>query len=741
MLDLEVATAFNILFMSSNAIQLNISGMSCAGCVRSVETALQATPGVESVSVNFADQSAFVAGSSNVQALIGAVQSAGYQASERVVEDFSAKDRELRANLRSSIIKSAIALGLGSMLMAGMQLGVLPSLEAQGFWIGVGLLVAAVMAYSGGHFFKSAFSALRHFTTTMDTLIALGTGSAWIYSSLVLVTDLVPEASRHLFFEAALFIIGFINLGKALEENAKGKTSQAIRRLLDLQPKTAIRVEAGVDVMVGVDELRIDDLIRIKPGEAIPVDGVLAEGSSSVDESMLTGEPMPVDKGVGDKLVAGTVNMHGTLVLRATQVGSETTLSQLVSLIREAQNSKPQIGRLTDQIAAVFVPAVLLIAFVTVVVWYWFGPEPRLAHMMVTGMSVLIIACPCALGLAIPMSIMVGVGRAADQGILIKNSEALQSASKLTTLLVDKTGTLTNGTPEVRQVVVNGEASEARLLEVVYALEKHSEHPIAQTLVKCCEDNQVGSITIDNYQNVPGGGVKAITFGSQIAVGNLEFLESLGMTSKSLMTEASATLVYVGEGENVIGVIELFDELKTNAQQHIAELQKLGVSVAILSGDNHGAVKQVADALGVAEFHGDMKPAEKLDYLQALQAKGERVGMAGDGINDSLALSAADVGFAMGGGTDIAIESADIAILSNDISGVARSIRLSKSIVTNIYQNLLGAFGYNLLLIPVAAGVLYPFSGILINPAFAGLAMAASSVTVVLNANRLRFSN
>ncbi|MEJ6683508.1 MAG: heavy metal translocating P-type ATPase [SAR86 cluster bacterium] len=718
-------------------VNLSIQGMSCASCVATVERALAQTSGTTEAVVNFAEETATVVTSASSAHLIAAIKAVGYNATEGVIESIEGKEAQLAALLRRARIQSGTALLAGSCLMLGMWLDLLPPLQDQPFWLVTGGLVAAVMIFSGWHFFQGAFKAASHGSTTMDTLIALGTGTAWIYSMLIIaLPELVPAESRHLFFEAAVFILGFVGLGKALESQAKGKTSLAVRKLLDLTPKFTLRIEAGIDQRVAVASLEVGDLLRIRPGETIPVDGVVVEGASSVDESMLSGESIPVDKLSGSRLTAGTLNQYGMLVMRAEQLGGDTVLANIVRLVRRAQNSKPAIGRITDQIAAVFVPVVLLLAIITALGWGLFGPEPALSYAIVTGMSVLIIACPCALGLAIPMSIMVGVGRAASAGLLFRNSDALQAASKLTTIVVDKTGTLTNGKPQVTSMVnfIKGQP----LLEIAYSLERLSEHPLAQAVVNYCEAQKAQHQVVTQFSIAPGGGVQGLIDDVAVAVGNYDYMQKQGMTKGLKALDFAETIIYVGRQDQVLGYFSLFDSLKADSLAAVEHLQSLGLKVVMLTGDNVATASQVAAQLSLDDFFAGVAPDAKLAHIHKLQAAGERVGMVGDGINDALALSAADVGFAMGQGADVAIESADVALLSNSMLGVGRAIRLSRLTLRNIYQNLVGAFAYNLLLIPVAAGILYPLMHQLINPVFAAMAMAASSVTVVLNANRLR---
>ncbi len=720
-----------------DVINLSIQGMSCASCVATVERALAQTDGTVEAVVNFAEETATVVTSASSAQLIAAIKAVGYNATEGVVESIEDKEIQLAALLRRARIQSATALLAGSCLMLGMWLDLLPPLQDQPFWLLTGGLVAAVMIFSGRHFFQGAFKAASHGSTTMDTLIALGTGTAWIYSMLIIMLpDLVPAESRHLFFEAAVFIIGFVGLGKALESQAKGKTSLAVRKLLDLAPKFTLRIEAGIDNRVAVASLEVGDLLRIRPGETIPVDGLVIDGVSSVDESMLSGESIPIDKQPGSQLTAGTLNQYSMLVMRAEQLGGDTVLANIVRLVRRAQNSKPAIGRITDQIAAVFVPVVLLFAIITALGWGFFGPEPALSYAIVTGMSVLIIACPCALGLAIPMSIMVGVGRAASAGLLFRNSDALQAASKLTTIVVDKTGTLTNGKPQVTSMVnfIKGQP----LLEIAYSLERLSEHPLAQAVVNYCEEQEAQHQVVTQFSIAPGGGVQGLIDDVAVAVGNYDYMQTQGMTKNLKALDFAETIIYVGRQDQVLGYFSLFDGLKVDSLAAVEHLQSLGLKVIMLTGDNVATASQVATQLSLDDFVAGVAPDAKLAHIHKLQAAGERVGMVGDGINDALALSAADVGFAMSQGADVAIESADVALLSNSMLGVGRAIKLSRLTLRNIYQNLVGAFAYNILLIPVAAGVLYPVMHQLINPVFAAMAMAASSVTVVLNANRLR---
>jgi Cu+-exporting ATPase len=709
---------------------LQIQGMSCAGCVASVERTLKNVPGVSDAVVNLPSESAYVEGSCDLKDLLAAVDKAGYSATVSDPDNIDEKETLLKAELYQRLWKSGVALVGGSLLMGGMALNLFPSIENQLFWIVVGLMVLIGMVVAGGHFFRGAFHSARYLSTTMDTLIALGTGTAWTYSMLVvLLPSVIPEASQHLFFEAALFIIGFVNLGKSLEMNARGKVSGAIEKLLTLTPDETTVVADGEEQSVAVWKVGIGDLLRIKPGDRLPVDGVITEGFSSIDESMLTGEPVSVDKTAGDRVAAGTINLFGTFTMQAEQIGDETTLARMVSLVKDAQNSKPPIGRIADSIAAVFVPAVLVIAALCIVYWGWLAAESEVSLVIVTAMSVLIVACPCALGLAIPMSVMVGVTRAATNGLLIRNSDALQAAIGIDTIVLDKTGTLTEGKPKV----VSVSSEESSLLNIAYSLESSSEHPLATAIIDYCITRGVKKLPVTSFQISPGGGVSANVSGKDAVIGNAKFLKSQGVIVGG---DEIGTTIYVAEDGLLIGSFVLADTLKDEAENTVLQLQRMGIEVLILSGDNQSSVGDVAKDLGISNFKAGLSPEDKLAEIRSLQQEGKKVAMVGDGINDAPALGIADVGFAMGEGTDIAIESADIAIVGNQLNKVVSAIRISKRTIRNIYQNLFGAFVYNIILIPIAAGVLYP---ILISPTFAGMAMAMSSVTVVANASRLRF--
>jgi len=736
----------------ATTVQLQIRGAKCASCVRTIENALRHVPGTRRANMNLADRSATVAGDASPQELIAALRAVGYDAELIDNDDDSttagADDSE-RAHYRRLLRDMGIGLGLGLPLMLwgvfGGSMMVMPGTPSQWLWGAVGLLTLLVLILAGGHFFRGAWLALKHHHATMDTLIALGTGSAWLYSMLVVIApDLFPEAARHVYFEASAMIIGLINLGLALEIRARGKTSQAIRRLLDLRPKMA-RVQRGdEEIDVPVEQVRSGDRLRARPGEAIAVDGEIIEGESHVDESMLTGEPIPARKGVGDSVAAGTLNQSGALLYRATRVGRDTALARIVALVKQAQGSKPAIGRLADSVSAVFVPAVLLIAIASALVWFNIGPQPRVAYMLVSAITVLIIACPCALGLATPMSVMVGVGKAAGAGILIRNGEALQTASALDTIVLDKTGTITEGKPNVLQVCAVQGRTEDEVLRVAASLERQSEHPLAHAVLNEAKRRRLATDGVESFSAVNGKGVSGHIGGVFFRLGNRNWLEAEGIPlhdgeqAAAEVIAQAGTPLFLAEDKQLIGVIGIADRIKADSRAAIDRLHRRGLKVVMLTGDIQAAAEAIAREAGIDQVIAQVLPEHKAEHIEKLRAGGARVGMVGDGINDAPALAGADVGFAIGTGTDIAIESADITLMRGSLHGVADAIEISQATLRNIRQNLFGAFVYNVLGIPIAAGVLYPLFGLLLNPVVAGAAMSLSSVTVVANANRLR---
>ncbi|MFN3919269.1 MAG: heavy metal translocating P-type ATPase [Methylohalobius sp.] len=732
------------------SIRLSIIGMRCAGCVKTVENALKGVAGVKAVNVNFADHSAVVEGTVGLERLREALQEVGYDAAVmESFEDLEAQERLEEERYRSLLTKSALAAAWGIPLMISEWLEILPKIgtpEASNVWSLIALVTFLVMYYAGGHFFSGAIKSLRGGAANMDTLIALGTGAAWLYSTIVIdFAEVLPHEATHPYFEAAVIIIAFVTLGGALETRARGKASAAIRKLIGLQPRTARVIRNGKEIDIPIEQVGVDEILRVRPGEKIPVDGVIVEGHSSVDESMLTGEPIPVEKTAGDEVIGGTVNLMGSFLMKATRIGRDTVLSHIIESVRRAQSSKPEIARLVDQVSAVFVPAVVGIAALSFLVWWAVGPEPALGYAFVTSMTVLVIACPCALGLATPISIMVAVGRAAQNGILIRNGEALQSAGRLTTIVLDKTGTVTAGKPKVTAVEAMPGWTEDRVLQLAASVEAGSEHPLAGAILSEAQERGQTLLAVTGFEAVAGKGVRAKLNGQTVLFGNLALLESEGIDCSPIVqrldayAEQGQTPVVLAVDRKLAGIVVVADTIKSDSKQAIQEIKTLGVKVWMVTGDNEKTARAIAREAGVDEVRAQVLPEDKAKVVRELQARGEIVGMVGDGINDAPALAQANVGFAIGTGTDIAIETGDIVIMQGSLLKVPEAMKLSRATVRNIKQNLLGAFIYNVSAIPIAAGLLYPFLGILLNPVIAGAAMAMSSVTVVTNANRLRY--
>lgn len=743
----------NTLEKVSHNQQLIIEGAGCASCVGKIEGALKATLGVVSAEMNFADRTVTVYGTAKTKELIKAVESVGYNA--KPIDDSSATDaldeKEAAdfAYYKKLMRDTFIALSLGVPLMIYSivvgEMTVETNLERMS-WLVVGILTFGVMYFSGKHFYVGAWKSFKNHSANMDTLIALGTSTAWLYSMVVVFApDAVPLMARHVYFEATAMIIGLIDLGLALEIKARGKTSEAIKRLIGLQAKTATVVRDNKEVQIGIEQVLFNDIVKVKPGEKIPVDGVVLEGHTSIDESMLTGEPMPAEKAEEDEVVAGTLNKSGMILFRATRVGKDTALAQIINMVKRAQNSKPPIGRLADVISAFFVPVVMITSVLSALAWLNFGPEPAIAFAIVSATTVLIIACPCALGLATPMSVMVGVGKAAEAGVLIRNGEALQTASKITAMILDKTGTITEGAPKVTDIVLAKATDEEGVLQLAASLESGSEHPLAQAIVESALDHDIELLKIESFNAITGFGVEASCNNKALLFGNDKLMKLKGVDltgfveqAQSLAKEAKTPMYFAVDGE-LAAIIAVADPIKSDSISAIQRLQANGIRVIMLTGDNKETAAAVAKKAGISEFFAEVLPEDKANKVKELQGSGEIVGMTGDGINDAPALALADVGFAIGTGTDVAIESADITLMRGSLHGLADAIAVSKATLRNIKQNLFGAFVYNVAGIPFAAGVLYPFFGILLSPVIAGAAMAFSSLTVVSNANRLRF--
>ncbi len=732
--------------------ELLIEGASCASCVRKIETALNNVSGVTKAEMNFPQRTVSVQGQASPDALVKAVEGAGYNAKisdsgseEDLLEE---KEQADQSYYRRLLREMTIALVLGIPLMiysvVGGEMTVTTNMERLA-WLVVGVLTLGVMIFSGKHFYVGAWKSLVNHSANMDTLIALGTGTAWLYSMLVVFfPQLFPDMARHVYFEATAMIIGLINLGLALEIRARGKTSEAIKRLIGLQVKTARVIRDGEEIDIAIEQVLLKDQVRVRPGEKIPVDGVVLEGHTAVDESMLTGEPMPVEKVKDDEVVAGTINKSGSIVFSATRIGKDTALAQIINMVKRAQNSKPPIGRLADIISGYFVPVVMIIAVVSALVWLNVGPDPVVAYAVVSATTVLIIACPCALGLATPMSVMVGVGKAAEAGVLIRNGEALQTSSKITAMILDKTGTITVGSPKVTKIQLAAAGDETEVLRIAASLEAGSEHPLALSIVESAKERNVQLQPVENFNALAGHGVEGMVAGKRVIFGNEKLMRDQQIEigdfvgSAQTMAEQAQTPMYLAVDGVLAALIAVADPIKEDSIAAIKRLQHNGIRVVMLTGDNRATAKAIADKVGITEFFAEVLPEEKAKKVAELQMQNEIVGMTGDGINDAPALALANVGFAIGTGTDVAIESADITLMRGSLHGLADAIAVSKATLRNIKQNLFGAFIYNVAGIPFAAGVLFPFFGLLLSPVIAGAAMAFSSLTVVTNANRLR---
>ncbi len=660
---------------------------------------------------------------------------------------------ELRDMTRRLWIGAALALPVFVLAMAHLipVLGRQPWVQGGASrWLQFALTVP-VVCWAGWPFFRRGWRSLLTAHLNMFTLIMIGVGAAFGFSVVaMLMPGLFPASMQHhggvdIYFEAAAVIIVLVLVGQVLELRARSRTGSAIKALLDLAPPTARRVGADGDEVVPLDQVNVGDRLRVVPGDKVPVDGVVVEGHSSVEESMITGEPLPVEKAVDDQVTGGTVNGPGSFVMRAERVGSDTLLGQIVNMVAEAQRSRAPIQGLADKVAGIFVPTVIAVSILTFLVWIWLGPEPRLAHAIVNAVAVLIIACPCALGLATPMSIMVGVGRGAQEGVLVKNAEALERLEKVTTLVVDKTGTLTEGKPKLVQVLPAEGFGKEELLRLAAALEQSSEHPLAAAIVKGAKEQGLDLDEVQDFRSVTAGGVAGKVAGREVRIGKPDFLRSEkidGLQSLEAqavkLQEEGKTAMFVAIDGKPAGILAVADPIKSTTAAAIEELHALGLELVMLTGDNRRTAAVVAGQLGIDAFEAEIEPAGKVDQIKELRAQGKHVAMAGDGINDAPALSEAEVGIAMGTGTDVAMQSAGITLVQGDLRGIAKAIRLSRATMGNIRQNLVFAFLYNALGIPVAAGVLYPFFGLLLSPIIAGAAMSLSSVSVISNALRLR---
>ncbi|MCC6405047.1 MAG: copper-translocating P-type ATPase [Candidatus Yanofskybacteria bacterium] len=730
-----------------------IKGMHCASCVTLLEGALRDVPGVDTVTVNLATEKATVAydpARVSDATLQSAVASVGYQA--MITDELGHEDAE-RARKKRELAGLRLRAIVSLVLGAGIVWGSFPWLMntapriLQNFWFQFALAVP-VQFWAGWQFYRATWSSLRHRSANMDTLVTIGTSVAFIYSVVMTAAPSVVERLGIMpepYFDVSTVIIGLILLGRYFEARAKAGTSEAIRTLLGLQAKTARVVRDGNEVDVPLEAVVIGDTVRVRPGEKVPVDGVILEGSSAIDESMVTGESIPAEKGKGDTVIGATVNTNGSFTFRATKVGSETMLAQIVKLVQEAQGSKAPIQRLADTVSSYFVPVVLMLAIATFAVWYIVGPEPSLPFAILNAVAVLIIACPCAMGLATPTAIMVGTGLGAQHGVLIKDAEALEIAHTVSAVMFDKTGTLTEGKPQVTRVIAREGHTEADVLAVEYALERSSSHPVAAAIV--AEAQRRGLATPaepESFEAVPGFGVQGVLHGKRVFAGTERLMQERGVdvapmrdAIDGLLESGSAVTIVAVEGR-MIGAIGVADAVKPSAKRAVTQLLRRGIEVVMITGDHERVARTVAHALGITRFEAQVLPDQKASHVIALQKEGKKVAMVGDGINDAPALAAADIGIAMASGTDVAIEAADITLVNKDLGAVVTALLLSRRTLRTIRMNLVWAFGYNIILIPVAMGALYPVWGILLNPVLASGAMAFSSISVVLNSLLLK---
>ncbi|MHB9150228.1 MAG: heavy metal translocating P-type ATPase [Thermoleophilia bacterium] len=772
--------------VQTEKLTLDIGGMTCASCVRRVERALAHTPGVLDASVNFGTEAAtveFLPGAVSRSDLRRAVEEAGYTVREPEVgaeEGGAGADHVETARareLRTLKLKLGVSLAVGVVLMA---LTFFPPsfLSARWLWMSMFVLATPIQFWAGLQFYRGAWASAKHRTTDMNTLIAVGTSIAYLYSAAVTFFPGFFETlagsgfKAQVYYDTAVVIIGLILLGRFLEARAKGQTAGAIKKLMGLQAKTARVVRDDVEVDIAIEQVRTGDVVIVRPGEKIPVDGVVLEGRSAVDESMLTGESIPVEKGPDDEVIGATLNKTGSFRFRTTKVGKDTALAQIVRLVEEAQGSKAPIQRLADYIASIFVPVVFAIAAVTFLVWLIFGPAPAFTLAMLAAVAVLIIACPCALGLATPTAIMVGTGKGAENGILIRSGEALERAYKLNAVVLDKTGTLTEGRPVVTDIVLAGAPADAgaagatgaegaggdaqstgdvapayteeSLLAVAASAERGSEHPLGEAIVEKARELGLDLSEPSDFNAVPGHGIEVTVDGVRLLLGNLKLMRDRGIEAGALEQEAERiatdgkTPMFVAADGRLAGIIAVADTLKPNSVQAVVRLQKMGLQVVMITGDNRRTAEAIGRQVGIDRVLAEVLPEHKADEVRKLQAEGKVVAMVGDGINDAPALAQADIGIAIGTGTDVAMEASDITLIRGDLMPIATAIDLSRATMRTIRQNLGWAFGYNVALIPVAAGVLYPILGILLDPMFAAAAMALSSVSVVSNSLRLK---
>lgn len=728
----------------------SIKGMHCASCIRVTERALRKTPGVKDAVVNLATAKAIVKYDSDnctPEQLAESISKTGYtlELEEKSEEIQEIEKRKELVTLRTKIIVSLIS---GVLILWGSFPGLMNTAPEilKNFFVQF-LLATPIQFWAGLEFYRATIPALKHRTANMDTLVALGTTVAYFYSVFItFFPDIVMTLGIDImpYFDVAVIVIGLILLGRYIEAKAKMGTSGAIKKLIGLQAKTAKVIRDGKEIDILIDKVLIGDIIRVRPGEKIPVDGVIAEGESSIDESMLTGESIPVDKAKGDTVVGATMNKTGTFTYNATKIGSDTMLAQIIKLVEEAQGSKAPIQRLADLVSSYFVPIVIMLAFFTFGIWYVLGGQSAFLFALLNTVAVLIIACPCAMGLATPTAIMVGTGIGAEHGILVKDAASLEIANKIQTVIFDKTGTLTKGKPEVTDIIPLSKMKEDEVLRLAASIEKGSEHSLAEAIVKEAGEQNIKLDTASKFKSIAGYGVEGLVGSQQIFLGNRRLMDRMNISYEEFsekitkLENEGKTVMILSGNINLIGLIAVADTVKDSARAGVEALQKLGIEVVMITGDNIRTANAIAKKLGIERVLAEVLPEQKEAEVRKIQAEGKKVAMVGDGINDAPALAAADIGIAMGTGTDVAIEAAGITLINTDLRSVASAIELSKKTMRTIKMNLFWAFGYNVLLIPVAMGVLYPFFQILLNPIFASVAMASSSISVVGNSLLLK---
>jgi len=723
-----------------------VTGMTCAACAISVESIIKSTEGVKDAGVNYANQSAWIeySDATTIEEIQNRTRSIGYDLIVNAEDPFQEQQEQQQKHYEALKLRTVLAVLLSiPITVIGMFFMDMP----YGNYVMMGLATPVVF-YFGRSFFSNAYKQAQHGKANMDTLVALSTGIAYLFSVFnTFFSEFWHQRGlhAHVYFEAAAVIVAFISIGKLLEEKAKSNTSSAIKKLMGLQPKTVTIMEAGKEREINIAEVVIGNTVLVRPGDKVPVDGEVTRGISFVDESMISGEPIPVEKTKGEKVFAGTINQKGSFEFKAEKVGGDTILAHIIKMVQEAQGSKPPVQKLVDKIAGIFVPVVLGIAILTFIIWIVLGNENALTHALLTSVSVLVIACPCALGLATPTAIMVGIGKGAENNILIKDAESLELGHKVNAIILDKTGTITEGKPIVTDLLWKDTDSNTFLKQVLYSIEMQSEHPLAEAVTEILKQENMPLIPLDQFESITGKGVKASKDGNEFFIGNTKLLEDHKISTDKLLTaqaqqwqKEAKTVVFFANTTEVLAAIAIADKVKATSKEAIKSLQDSGITVYMLTGDNEQTAKAVATEVGVSHYKAEVMPADKALFIKELQAKGKIVAMVGDGINDSHALAQADVSIAMGKGSDIAMDVAKMTLITSDLNMVPKALKLSGKTITTIKQNLFWAFIYNLIGIPVAAGLLYPFNGFLLDPMIAGAAMALSSVSVVSNSLRLK---